>query len=159
MDCRGLFIYVLSLAFQIAGAVLLILKYWGNTRQRIINEYFPGTGIASNDGDDNALLDVFRVRECVIEIYSSRVAFIYIAIGYALSVFGEKGDVASVIVLLMVFVASEVLIGVECMLARVVAKVLYKDDIIISYADLLEYIDRTASTKDVDELINKTFSE
>lgn len=78
MDCRGLFIYVLSLAFQIAGVVLLILKYWGNTRQRIINEYFPGTGIASNDGDDNTVLDVFRVRECVIEIYSSRVAFIYI---------------------------------------------------------------------------------
>ena len=65
MDCRGLFIYVLSLAFQIAGAVLLILKYWGNTRQRIINEYFPGTGIASNDGDDNAVLDVFRVRETI----------------------------------------------------------------------------------------------
>ena len=45
------------------------------------------------------------------------VAFIYIAIGYALSVFGEKGDVASIIVLLMVFVASGVLIGVEFMLA------------------------------------------
>lgn len=159
MDCRGLFIYVLSLAFQISGAVLLILKYWGNMRQRIINEYFPGTGIASNDGDDNAVLDVFRVRECVIEIYSSRVAFIYIAIGYALSVFGEKGEVASIIVLLMVFVASGVLIGVEFMLARVVARALYKDDIIISYADLPESIDRTASTKDIDKLINKTFGE
>lgn len=59
----------------------------------------------------------------------------------------------------MVFVASGVLIGVEFMLARVVARVLYKDDIIISYADLPEYIDRTASTKDIDELINKTFGE
>lgn len=159
MDCFGLFIYVLSLAFQIAGAVLLILKYWGNTRQRIINEYFPGTGIASNDGDDNAVLDVLRVRECVIEIYSSRVAFIYIAIGYALSVFGEKGDVASVTILLMIFVASGVLIGVEYLLARVVARVIYKDDIKISYADLPEYIDRTASTKDIDELMKNSFGE
>lgn len=96
---------------------------------------------------------------CNRDLFEQGGIYIYIAIGYALSVFGEKGDVASIIVLLMVFVASGVLIGVEFMLARVVARVLYKDDIIISYADLPEYIDRTASTKDIDELINKTFDE
>ncbi len=157
MDCFELFIYVLSLAFQIAGAVLLILKYWGNTQQRIINEYYPGSGIASNDGEDNAILDVSRVRECVVEIYSSRVAFIYIAIGYALSVFGEKGTVASTTLLLMVFVTSVVLIGIEVIIARIVAQTFYKEDIKISYNDLPEYIDRTASPKDIEEIVNKTF--
>lgn len=111
MDCLRLFMFVLALAFQIAGAVLLILKYWGNTKQRIINEYYPGAGIANNDGEDNAILDVSRVRECVIEIYSSRAAFIYIAVGYALSVFGEKGTAASTTVLFMVFLVSGMLIG------------------------------------------------
>lgn len=159
MECISLFIYALALAFQIAGAVLLILKYWGNTKQRIINEYYPGAGIASNDGEDNAILDVSRVRECVIEIYSSRVAFIYIGVGYALSVFGEKGDVAGIVVLLMVFVASGLLIGIEGVLARVASKAFYKDDIKISYVDLPEYVDRTASFKDIDELFKKSFEE
>ena len=35
MDCLRLFMFVLALAFQIAGAVLLIFKYWGNTKQRL----------------------------------------------------------------------------------------------------------------------------
>lgn len=152
MDCYGLFVFVLALAFQIAGAVLLILKYWGNTKQRIINEYYPGAGIANNDGEDNAILDVVRVRGCVIEIYSSRMAFIYIAIGYALSVFGEKGTAASTTVLFMVFIAAGMLIGIESVIVRIVARIIYKEDIKISYTDLPEYIDRTASAKDIDEL-------
>ncbi len=51
-------LFVLTLVFQIARAVLLILKYWGNMKQRIINEYYLGAGIANNDGEDNAIHDI-----------------------------------------------------------------------------------------------------
>ena len=44
--------YVLSLAFQVAGAVLLIIKYLGRTRERIIEEYFPGSNVAKRDGNN-----------------------------------------------------------------------------------------------------------
>lgn len=44
-----LWMYVLSLAFQVAGAVLLIVRYLGKTKQRVIEDYYPGTGVASTD--------------------------------------------------------------------------------------------------------------
>lgn len=152
MDLVRLLIYEFALAFQIAGAVLLLLKYWGNTKQRIINVYYPGAGIASNDDNDNAVLDVSRVRECAMEIYSSRMAFIYIVIGYALSIFGEKGVASSVIVLVVVSVASGVLIGIEFIMARSVAIIRYKDDIIIPHADLPRHVPKEMSDKDIDRM-------
>ncbi len=150
--------YILSLAFQISGAILLILKYWGNTKQKIIHEYFPGAGIANNDGKDKATLDLSLVRECAIEIYSSRGAFIYIALGYALSVIGKRGNVTNATVLLMVFISSGILICIEIVIARVLAKIIYKEDFKIPYADLPEYIDRTASSKDIEELLKDYYS-
>lgn len=159
MDLIALIVYVSALAFQIAGAVLLIIKYWGNTEQRVINVYYPGTGIASNDGDDNAILEVNRVRECVAEIYGNRMAFIYIAVGYALSIFGNKGTFDNVVVLAMVTVLAVIFIVLEILLAKALAKKLYKEDIIISYNDLPDYIDRTLSEKAIDRMFSDTFDE
>lgn len=106
-------LYILAIALQVAGAVLLIIKYWGNTQNRIINEYFPGTGIANNDGNDNAVLEVERVRECVREIYASRIAFTNIALGYALAIFGDKGLKDNIVLLTYVALLSSAIIVVD----------------------------------------------
>lgn len=146
--------YVFALAFQISGAIILILKYWGNTQQRIIDEYYPGAGIANNDGDDNAVLEVDRVRDCAIEIYSNRAAFIFIAIGYTLSIFGEKGTIGNIIILVLVIVMSLLLIFAERKVVRMIADYFYKEDIIISYDYLPKHIDRTMSNRDLDDLLS-----
>ena len=151
--------YVFSLALQISGAVLLIIRYWGNTKGRVINEYFPGAGIANNDGNDNAVLEANRVRDCVIEIYANRTAFIYIAVGYALSVFGEKGIGNNIVILLLVIITSAALIFLEHIVAHKLASYLYKENIIIPYDTLPKYIDRTLSTKDIEKMLNDTFKQ
>lgn len=145
-------IYVLAIALQITGAVLLIIKYWGNTQNRIINEYFPGTGIANNDGDDNTVLEVEKVRECVREIYASRFAFIDIAVGYALSVFGEKGFANGILLLIYVLLLSSSIIVLEKIVAIILSNHFYKDPIRVSYDDLPNYISRTMSKKDIENL-------
>lgn len=157
MNYCSVIIYILALAFQIAGAVLLIIKFWGNTQNRIIETYYPGTGVASNDGDDNAILEVARIRECVKEIYANRAAFIYIAIGYAISIFGDKGITNNWVILLFVIFTTIALIGVERLIANGCAKYFYKEDIKISYDDLPNHIDKTMSTKDIDQMIKDTF--
>lgn len=155
MDIYKLLVYVLASSFQIAGAIILIMKYWGNTKQRVINEYYPGTGIASNDGDNNAVLEVTHVRDCVIEIYANRVAFINIAIGYTMSIFGEKGTVKNIYIFLSVIGFSGLLIGIEKMVAKLIARIRYKEDIVVPYDELPTHIDRTISNKDLEELIHR----
>ena len=47
--------YFLPISFQIVGAVLLIIKFWGDTKKRIIDICFPEAGIAGNDGEDKVV--------------------------------------------------------------------------------------------------------
>lgn len=145
------FLYIFALAFQIAGAILLIIKYWGKTKQRIIDVYFPGSGIANNDGNDNAVLDLNRTRICAVEIYNNRMAFIYITLGYILSIFGEK-QLDSFITLIAVLLASTILIVLEKLIAKLIAYNKYTEEIKISYKELPNHIPCTMSAKDVDDL-------
>lgn len=148
--------YILSLAFQIAGAVLLIIKYWGNTRNRIIETYYPGTGVANNDGDDNAILEVDRVRECAKEIYANRAAFIYIAIGYAVSIFGDKQDTCNYTLLIYVEGATVLLIVIERLIAYLCAKYFYKVDLKVPYDKLPGYVNGTMSAKDIEKMFEES---
>lgn len=144
--------YILSLAFQIAGAVLLIIKFWGNTYNRIIEAHYPGAGVANNDGDDNATLEVDRVRKCVQEIYANRAAFIYIAIGYAISIFGDKQGVCNCTLLIFVITVTIFLIIVERVIACLCAKCFYKEELKIPYKKLPEYVSRTGSDQNIKNL-------
>lgn len=154
--CNEVLMYIFSLAFQIAGAVLLIIKFWGNTYNRIIETYYPGAGIADNDGDYNAILDVDRVRECAKEIYGNRAAFIYIAIGYVVSIFGEKQDVDDWLLLIFVIEVTIFLIMAERIFATLCSKYFYKADLKIPYDNLPEYVSGTMSNKDIDEMLEDT---
>ncbi|MCR4744643.1 MAG: hypothetical protein K5894_05365 [Lachnospiraceae bacterium] len=147
------------MGLQIAGAVLLIIKYWGNTLDRVINIYYPGTGIASNDGDDYAVLEAKRVVECAMEIYDNRMAFIYIADGYAFSIIGEKGVFDNIIVLIMVIVSSVFFYNYRKIVSKKIAKTLYEKDIKIPYQGLPDYIDRTASIEDIENLKRNMYKD
>lgn len=81
------------------------MKYWGNTKKRIIYEVFPGTGIANNDGNNNTILSLNQVRDSARRIYANRIAFIYIALGYMMSVFGDL-DESNNIWLIFLFVMA-----------------------------------------------------
>ncbi len=141
--------YVLSLAFQIAGAVLLIIRYLGKTKQRVIEDYYPGTGVASTDDNENAILDVSRVRDCVKNIYANRTAFFYIAIGYALSIFSDKGCACDIILLIAILGMTIVLIIGEMTIGNLLSKHLYKEDILIPYNKISQQIPRFATEKDI----------
>ena len=153
MERVCLMIYIISVSLQIAGALVLILKYMGRTRQRVINEYFPGTGGANNDGYDNATLELKKVKECIRTIYANRIAFFYIAIGYLVSIFGDKGLTSSLLVFIIVLFLSMLFVFLEKGLAVLISNLLYKDDLIIPYDELPEHISRSMSKKDVDEII------
>ena len=144
--------YILSLAFQVAGAVLLIIKYWGKTRERIIEDYFPGSNVAERDENNNITLEKHKVQACAQNIYDNRMAFVFIAIGYILSVFGAIDDICRVCILAYVIVTTIVIIIVEKLMSIMISKIIYTNDIILPYKQVEDKVETTATSDDMLEL-------
>lgn len=123
--------YILSLAFQVAGAVLLIIKYFGRTKERIMDGYFPSSSYVKMDRENsnNILLEKDKVQKCAREVYDNRMAFIFIAFGYILSIFGELQGESKICILAFMFVSTSVIILIEKLLSILISKILYKEGI------------------------------
>ena len=83
-------IYVVAISLQLAGAVLLINKYWEKKLQKQVDALWLKqnhmTGKTIHIGDA-APTNV----EYALEVILSRIAFVYLALGYLLGVCGERG--------------------------------------------------------------------
>ena len=155
----GVITYVLSLAFQIAGAVLLIIKYWGRTRERIIDEYFPGSNIIGRDDENNAHLEKRKVQKCARIIYHNRMAFLFIAIGYGLSVFGETSGVCRWCLALYVALCTIILILFERAISIVISKVFYREDIVLPYSEIEDIADTVITSSEIDAMFAKIYNK
>ena len=147
--------YVLSLAFQVAGAVLLIIKYFGKTKERIINEYFPGSNIAKRDSRGNTVLKKEKVQSCVQTIYDNRMAFVFIAVGYILSIFGAINEECKICVLLGVFFFTTIIIIIEKGLSIIISKILYKEDMEITFSEIADRADTIVTNEEIDKLFEE----
>ena len=98
-------------------------------------------------------MEVENVRECVKTIYSNRVAFANIAIGYAASIIGDKENISNVVLIAFIAIGT---VTIECKSINALAKHWYKEDIKVTYSELPNYVDGTASKEDIDELIKRT---
>lgn len=145
----GVFAYTLSLAFQVAGAVLLIIKYFGRTKERIIDEYFPGSNYVKYDENENVTLEKNKVQECVQRIYSNRMAFVFIVIGYILSIFGIVPEKNKGCILVFVIVGTIIIILLGKGISVKISKLLYKEDIIRPYKDVEDKAEIAYSSEEI----------
>jgi len=152
-------IYVFTLGMQLAGALILIIQYLGKTGERIISEAFPGSGIANNDGYDNATIPVEQVHTCVKKVYANRIAFVYIALGYAFSVFGDKKENNEWTLFCFVILIAIILIICEMGIAKLFSAIFHNKDMLVSYEKLPSYVSGTMSKKDIDDLIEGIYKE
>lgn len=129
--------YVWSLALQVAGAVLLIIKYFSNTNDRLLDEYYHGGGVIIKDPkSEEVILYKDRLQQCAKNIYDNRMSFIYIAAGYILSIFGDKNNACNICILATLASFVIALILLEKMLAICIAKIVYKKDKPIKYSEM-----------------------
>lgn len=147
--------YIFSLAFQVAGAVLLIIKYWGKTKERIIDEYFPGSNIAERDKDNNVILKKEIVQSCAQKVYDNRMAFLFIAIGYVLSIFGTLNEGYRLYVLALVVVSTVIIILLEKGISIFVSKRIYNEDIILPYSKVEHIADTIITASEIEELFTE----
>lgn len=88
-------IYILSISFQVAGALLLMTNVLSTRRDNVIRR-FIGNSIIIRDNntgkleyDHNSLYNTFR------EAYLSRCAFVEIIIGYLIGIFSKNEGVSN----------------------------------------------------------------
>lgn len=145
-------IYAVSITLQVSGSILLLLFYFrGKTKDIAIHEYFPGSNIARRDEHNNITLGKEKLQEAVVLIYKNRIAFVMLACGYLIGIFGRNDGhdlaIAGSVVAMTVFVIW--LINVIC---RLVAQKRYQADEVIPYDSIKDYADTTVSPAEIDEI-------
>ena len=79
-------IYILVLALQLSGSVILLISCLGKTQVMVLNDCVSGNqGLFGKNGIVN--FDKDAVKESLRKIYMNRVSFLLISIGYILSIF------------------------------------------------------------------------
>lgn len=103
--------YILSIAFQMAGALILII-YATSTKRGDVIRRFAQNSVIFEDGNTHELTYNHEYFMSMYETaYYSKVAFIYIVAGYGLGVMGESCKSITIIELFAVFIFAFLLIA------------------------------------------------
>mgnify|MGYP004455942557 CR=1 FL=1 len=101
--------YLGAISFQLAGAVLLLVQYCFKS----IESQLKSIAVKRTHLDGSVLyLGETKPNDCelVEEIWSNRLAFLYIALGYFVSIFGDPLDINKLLIALIIAVISSVLV-------------------------------------------------
>lgn len=120
--------YIVSIALQLAGAIILMLQFWGNTKKKVIDTYYPGCNIAERDKDNKVTLEKEKLQKCAMNIYLNRVAFMYIVVGYLSGVYANLGDLDKKVTAMKIAIVSALLIFVGKGFTILMAKLVYRKD-------------------------------
>lgn len=150
-------IQVVSISFQLAGAVILLLwSIRGAKRDKIIAKCFPGSNIIDRDKENNCIIEKNRIQRAAREIYLNIFAFLDVIVGYVLGYF-------AVIVYEPVYAAictiliTAIIIGVEMLVVKILASIFFVRDEIVPYEKLETMGVETAITQDeINALFKKT---
>ena len=148
---KPIYIYTMSISLQIAGALILLLWSLGNTKKKVIKSYFPGSNIAERDDNNRVCL---RKEKLAKDIYMNRIAFIFLIIGYGLSLFGELADYNEWKALVIIQIESICIIFIGLIISKLIAIIKFKEDIYVDYNSLKE-VDTVITNNEVEDMINK----
>ena len=120
-------IYIFSIAMQLAGAVILILKYWTGSSKKQLEEiqtkrtYVEGEILYLGISEPND-------QEFIEELWINRLAFIFLAIGYLSGVWGDISNSNKWLTLLMIVLLTIVIVFAGKCFARKKGKPYQKMD-------------------------------
>lgn len=135
------FLYIGAISFQVAGALLLIISFWGKTRKRIISSYYGGHSIAQLCENNYSVIHKKDVRICARQIYDNRASFIYIALGYGLGIWGNSYLSEKSIIAICVLFCAIILVLIEKGVVYIIAKIIYRGDMSVKPEELIGFVD------------------
>ena len=104
-------IYTVSIALQLAGAILLIIKFWSGSAKRQLAKiqkkrtHIENTTLIIGDSGPND-------REYIEELCLNRTAFIYLAAGYIIGIWGDLADANKWIIALLIIIEAGIFVGI-----------------------------------------------
>ena len=151
-----LIFYIASFAFQVAGAILLMIRFWGNTKSNVLKEYFPGDSWAELKENEKVELEDNKLISCIKTVYDTRASIICIIVGYICAVFGETQGNCKICVLMFIVLATIAVLVLENIITIFVAKLTYKKFKTIDVSDIESDILTEMSGEDVINYFRET---
>ena len=151
MDFKQL-IYLLSLALQVSGALILIIFCWGNTERCVLNAIYPANTEMDREENNTVIIRKEKLYKAHYQVLLNRNAFIFIGAGCLLSLFGSNDGVNPWLGLIVVALASVLFVGTVAGVVHLIARHCNKEDKIYPYEEL-------CSKLDSDILTNATVEE
>ena len=153
-------LFVCMLAFQLAGALILLLNVVKGNKNAVIKNCFPGSNIADRDDDNNCVIPKDKLQGSAHAIYLNIVAFADLVVGYLIAAFSSVATYETCHTVLGVVGGTVVLLLVEYYVSLLIAKLVYAQDIIKPYSELEGYgVDTNITNKEIDDMFNDVFGE
>lgn len=120
---------VASFAFQISGAIILLLWYIINSDRKIKQaclEDHDGILLFDMDGTTALSKEVLQAKAKVF--YQNTFAFVDILMGYTCAIFADNTALCPSCIFSFVVIATVVILGIELLISRGLAKAKYSTD-------------------------------
>lgn len=143
--------FIFMLAFQLSGALLLLLNSVKGGKEAVIKHCFPGSNVVERDENNNCKIPKEKLQKSAHEIYLNRTAFLYLTIGYFLAAFSPTTEVRIILVVVKMIVLTVALLLLGFYISRFCAERIYSKDISILY-DKLDGVDTIITKQEIDDI-------
>lgn len=150
--------FIFMLAFQLSGALLLLLNSVKGGKEAVIKHCFPGSNVVERDENNNCKIPKEKLQKSAHEIYLNRTAFLYLTIGYFLAAISPTTGVQIGLVTVKMIALTFALLVFGYYFSRFCAKRIYSEDISIPY-DKLEGVDTNITNQEIDDICDEIFEE
>ena len=150
-------IYLMSLALQVSGALILIIFCWGNTEHRVLNTIYPANSSVHREDDDTVVISKEKLFKAHKALLLNRNGFVFIALGYLISLVGSSESVHPWSGLAIVMTASIVLVVVGVSASHLIAKLCNRRDRVYRYENLCSKLENDVSANYIKSELEEMF--
>lgn len=143
--------FIFMLAFQLSGALLLLINSLKSGEEAVIKKCFPGSNVIERDENNNCKIPKEKLQKSAHEIYLNRIAFSYLAIGYLIAASSPTTEVQIVLVVVKMVVLTFVLLLFGYCFSLFCVRRIYSKNISISY-DKLDGVDTNITKQEIDDI-------
>ena len=112
----------------------------------MLNRIFPVNTSIHRDDDNTVIISKEKLYRAYKEVLQNRIAFILIAAGYLLCLFGNADGICAWLGFIVVLVVSIMLLGIGNYVSHIISKVRYKKDCIYDYEKLTSILESEVTT-------------
>lgn len=150
--------FVGMLAFQLAGALILLLNCVKGNRKTVVRNCFPGSNVVERDDNDNCVITKEKLQASAHTLYLNIAAFTDLVVGYLIAAFSPVSTFGIACTVLGVIGTTVVLLMFEYYLCRWIAKTVYAKDMKIKYSELEENgVDTIITNREIEDMFNDVF--